>query len=273
MAALSADRFPGAEHQPLSYPGSRPDFPFVYYQGQVYEIRPEGNAYDDLRVQDSAGEVALDAFLKERGNAPMSQRRAVLAVGSNGCPGRLAEKYDDQPEVAVPVLVGTMQDTAVVYSNRLVFYAALPASYLYQPGAVSWLSVTMLTDEQLSRMDETENVGESYLRIAVPGELQVDGGPSIGNLTAYLDRSILTYHGQPVLVKTFARQAPDWPAMDQRELLTQALDLAGILRDEPLETRHRHLLENPRLRSQFIEYLETQMSELQVDVQGSLIPR
>ncbi|MEE9522436.1 MAG: hypothetical protein V3W05_06490 [candidate division NC10 bacterium] len=270
MNVLPADQFPGAEHQPLAYPGLRPNFSYVYYQGKVYEITPQGETNADLWLEDSTGRVTLDAFLVARGNPTMSERHAVLAVGSNGCPGRLAEKYGDQPEVALPVFVGTLADTAVVYSRRLVWYGALPATYLHQPGAVSWLSVTMLTDDQLKRMDETESVGEFYLRIPVSGHFRIDGGPKVDNLTAYLDREILSYQGKPIRLKMFAREGPDWPMMDEPEVLSLVLDQAGLLRGEAIEKRHSQLLQDEKLRTQVIELLDTRMAELIVDKRGQL---
>jgi len=273
MTILSADEFPGAEHQPLAYPGVRPGFSYVYYQGKVYEITPRGDTDADLWLDDSTGQITLDDFLKARGNATMAQRKAVLAVGSNGCPGRLAEKYAHQPEVAVPVFVGTLVNTVIVYSRQFASYGALPATYLYQPGATSWLSVTMLTKEQLDRMDETEAVGEFYLRIAVPGYFRVEDGPMIGDLKAYLDRKILTYRGKPVRLKMFAREGPDWPKMDESEVLSLLFDQARLLRGETIEKRHRQLLTDGALRAQLTKFLDTRMSALAVDKQGQLVER
>ena len=169
-------------------------------------------------------------------------------MGSNGCPGRLAEKYGDQPEIAIPVLVGTMADTAVVYSCRLAPYGVLPATYLYEPGAVSWLSVTMLSREQLARMDETEGLGEAYWRIGARGRFSVDGGARIGGLTAYLDRKILGWNGKPIRLKSFAREGPDWPTLDEPEVLSLVFDQAGLLLGESVDTRHRRLLADHELR-------------------------
>lgn len=271
MTVLSADQFPGAGHQPLDYPGNRPDFSYVYYQGRVYRITPRGDTYADLWVEDSTGQVMADSFLARRGNAAMGQRHAVVAVGSNGCPGRLAEKYARQPGAAIPVLVGTIPDTAVVYSRRLVGYGALPATYLHEPGAVSWLSVTMVSDEQLALMDGTEKVGRIYQRIRVPGQFHVDGGPRIDSLTAYLDRKVLTYNGKPIRLRLFAREGPDWPMMDEREVLSLVFDEAGLLQGETIETRHDRLLEDAALHRHFVNFLETRMSGLKVDATGRLV--
>ena len=142
MSVVSAVDYPGAEHEPLAYPGLRPRFPFVYYRDMAYQIsshRDMSSDFANLWVDDGSTEVPLDAFLAERQNATMDRRHPVLAVGSNGCPGRLAEKYAGHPDVAVPVLLGTLPNTAVVYSRRLMLYGALPATYLHHPGAVSRL--------------------------------------------------------------------------------------------------------------------------------------
>ncbi|MCH9051013.1 MAG: hypothetical protein IIA72_08015 [Proteobacteria bacterium] len=173
--------------------------------------------------------------------------------------------------IGVPVLVGTLADTAVVYSRQLVRYGALPATYLYQPGAVSWLSVTMLTGRQLARMDETEGLGRAYLRIKVPGYFHVDGGPSVGDLAAYLDRKILTYEGTPVRLKLFAREGPGWLIMDEREVLSLVFDQADLLLGEAIEGRHNRLLTDKLLWQQLVTFLEGQMSGLKVDEAGRLM--
>jgi len=232
---------------------------------------PRGDTYSHLYVEDSAGEVALDAFLSARDNAAMAERHAILAVGSNGCPGRLAEKYEHEPEVVVPVFVGTLAETAIVYTRQFVRYGALPATYLYERGAMSWLSVTMLTEEQLSRMDETEGVGHIYRRIRIPGYFRVDGGPSIGNLSTYLDRRILTYQGTPVRLRMFAREGPNWPVMDEREVLSVVFDEAGLLLGEAIERRHRRLLADKVLMNQLASFVKTRMSALTVDEAGRLM--
>jgi hypothetical protein len=270
MTVLSAARFPGAEKEPLGYPGSRPNFSYVYHQQKVYKLLPRGDTYADLWVDGPTGQTSLDDFLIAHGNAPLEERQAVLAVGSNGCPGRLAEKYGHQPDVALPVFVGTLADTAVVYSRQLAPYGALPATYLSQRGSVSWLSVNMLTKEQVAHMDGTEGIGWFYERIPVPGHFRVEGGPKIGNLSAYLDRKILAYQGKPVLLRIFARESPDWPTMDESEVLSLVFDQAGLLLGESVEMRHQQILKDESLRLQLTEFVDAHMSELTVDRRGGL---
>ena len=65
MTILTADQFPGAEHQRLTYPGLRPDLSYAYYLGKAYEIRLGshyniGDPYADLWVEDRDGQVKLE---------------------------------------------------------------------------------------------------------------------------------------------------------------------------------------------------------------------
>jgi hypothetical protein len=217
-----------------------------------------GEGTSELRV----GAVSLDEFLWERNSPPLEQRKVVLAVGSNGCPGRLEEKFKNQPDSAIPVLVGSIENTAVVYSRRIVSYGALPATYLRQPGALSRLSVTMLTDEQFESMNRTES---GYVLVQVGERFRIDGGPSIEHPIAYLDPDILTFHGTPVLVEMFSRERPSWPVMDERAVLAAAFDEAGLLGDLPIEVRHRALISDPALWGRLQEYLDQHMASLRVD--------
>lgn len=274
----SAD-FPGAEHQPLAYPGTRPDYSFIYYQDMVYEITAQKDTDVTFVPADAARQVKdmlwfsrIDAFLAERGNAPLSERHAVLAVGSNGCPGRLAEKYAGRPEVALPVFTGRMVNTVVVYSSRFAPYGALPATYMYHPGAVSKLSVVMLTDEQLELMDETEAVGEFYFRIPVPGFFRVNDGLLIGDLFAYMDSRILCYRDRPVRLKTFAGDDNlDWPVMSEPEVLSLAFDQAGLLKGRTVEERHRQWLADEKLRQRLDTGITNLMCSQSLNKQGQIV--
>jgi hypothetical protein len=120
-------------------------------------------------------------------------------------------------------------------------------------------------------MDKTEDLGHSYLRIEVPGQFRVEDGPRISGLTAYLDRNILTCQGKPVRLKMFARQGPDWPIMDEPEVLSLVFDQAGLLLGEPIETRHSRLVADKRLKQKLGRFLDMQMGVLSVDKEGHLV--
>ena len=270
MSILAASLFPGAEHRPLDYPGIRPEYSYVYYREEVYPL-VRGISDPDLWVEDHAGQVPLDQFLTSRGNAGMARRHPVLAVGSNGCPGRLAEKYADDPDVAVPVLVGTLANTAVVYTRHLTHYGALPATYLQEPRAVSRLSVTMLTVGQAATMDKTEAVGQLYTRVQVPDRFQVEGGPELAGLTAYLDRDLLNYQGEPVLLEAFAGHGPGWPVMDERGVLDLVFNAGGLAMEQSIENRHRTLA-SASTRRTLSKIIETHMGGLTATTDGRISP-
>ena len=217
-----------------------------------------------------SGLVPLNRFLSERHNASLSERHAVLAVGSNGCPGRLAEKFGNELGSAIPVLLGTIKTVSVVYSRQLVSYGALPATFIKQPGATSRLSITLLTEEQLVQMDISEQVGEMYERIPLSSDFFVERGPKFKGVTAYLDPKILSYQGRPVYVKMFAHGGSQGEVMDEREVLSLVFDQAKILLGKNIEQRHQELLNNNLIRQQLSKFLESKMAHLQVENDGSL---
>ena len=267
MAVLRARDFPGAIEDPLSYPGARPDFSFVYRDGVVHEVHAAGPRLEDLFVDTGPVEVSIDAFLAERRNPPLADRKPVLAIGSNGCPGRLAEKLgDDLPDAAVPVLRGTLDDTAVAYLRWLAAYGALPATYLHVPGALSRVSVTLLSPGPLlASLDSTE---ARYKRVEVDRPVLLDGGAVLEGCTAYLSPEVLVHEGTPVLVKMFSRGGLDWPSLDEREVLGLVLDEAGILPGEPIETRQARMRSSPELRAELEAHLEAQSGGVTVDAAG-----
>lgn len=270
ISVLPANHFPGAQQQPLDYPGLRPTYSFVYYQNNIYKILSKGKSLNDLHVTRPSGDVSLDEFLSECGDDSLAERHAVLAVGSNGCPGRLAEKYLDTPGTAVPVLLGSIGGVSVVYSRKLVSYGALPATFIRQSNVSSVLSVTLLSEKQLARMDETEQVGEMYERIPVESPFIVKKDLRIEEVTAYLDSTILSYQGKPIYLKAFAPGGVDGLVMDEREVLSFVCNQAGVLMGESIELRHQQLVRNESLRQILTRFLETQMADLRVDRTGKL---
>jgi hypothetical protein len=240
--------YPGAEHDPLAYPGRRPPWSYVYADREIARLRPRG---EELRLDDG---TALEEFLRERGAAPLAERTPVLAVGSNGCPGRLAEKFGDGH--VIPVLVGTVVGTAVVYGRRFAKYGALAATW--HPTPCSWATVSLnwLDPVQVELMDASELLGEVYERRPVPAPFRVDGGPSIGGVTAYEDPRVLYLDGEPVRLAEFPQGGTEWPILDEREVLAEVLDRVGVLPDEPIEIRHRALVAEPELRAEVEAFLE-----------------
>ena len=267
MAVLRARDFPGAYEDPLAYPGERPVFSYVYRDGLVHEVSPVGPRLEDLFVDTGPVEIPIADFLAERRNPPLEDRVPVLAIGSNGCPGRLAEKLeDDLPDASVPVLAGTLEDTAVVYLRWLAPYAALPATLLQVPGAVSHVSLTLLSrGPLLATLDGSE---PAYRRVEVDRPFRIEGGAVIEGCTAYVNPEVLVHEGKPILLKMFAESGLDWPVMDDAGVLRLVLDEAGILPGEPIEMRQARVRSDPALRARLSAHLERKSGGVAVDEEG-----
>jgi hypothetical protein len=217
-----AAAYPGAEADPLAYPGSRPERSFLFERGRVCDLGP----------------------------VPAGERHAVLAVGSNGCPGRLLEKFG--PDATIPVLRGTVADSAVVYAARLAGYGAIPATYLPVDGAVSQVWLTLLDGGQLEVMDESE---AGYDRAPVPAPFQIEGGGEVTGVTAYLDPAILAPGGEVIRLADFATKRGPGRALDQPEVLALMCDRAGLLPGLPIRERHRRFQADPELRARLVAQL------------------
>jgi hypothetical protein len=79
---------------------------------------------------------------------------AVLAYGSNCSTRALLRKFDG--ELRLPVVAGEMRGFEVVYSSHLSAYGSIPVTLHPAPGARLRTFVTLVTDEQLVRLAETE---------------------------------------------------------------------------------------------------------------------
>ena len=123
----------------------------------------------------------------------------VIAVGSNRAPEQLRRKFHDM-DVRIPVTRIGVQDADVVYAASLAGYGSVPATLAPSPGTRVTLWITWLDGPSLSRMDDTESLGEAYDR--VPVKLPVtDAGlaPVPESLHLYVARrGLLTVDGQPV---------------------------------------------------------------------------
>jgi hypothetical protein len=78
----------------------------------------------------------------------------VLAYGSNSSTRALLRKFSG--DLRLPVLRGRLTDYDVVYSSHLSAYGSVPVTIHQAPGASIETFVTLVTDEQLVRLAETE---------------------------------------------------------------------------------------------------------------------
>ena len=107
------------------------------------------------------------------GSAPLSERIAILAVGSNGYPRQLLDKFreDRVSDDGLVVVECVVPGAAVAYAASVSRHGYVPVT-LRSAGAalVSWLQ--FLTAEQLTAVSCTE--GASYRLVAID-EVEASG--------------------------------------------------------------------------------------------------
>jgi hypothetical protein len=83
-----------------------------------------------------------------------NDRHPVLAYGSNSSTRALLRKFAG--DLNLPVLKGELAGFDVVYSSHLSAYGSVPVTLHQAPGTRIQTFVTLVTDEQLVRLAETE---------------------------------------------------------------------------------------------------------------------
>jgi hypothetical protein len=87
------------------------------------------------------------------GDVP-GDRHPLLAYGSNSTTRALLRKFAG--DLHLPVLEGELDDFDVVYSSHLSAYGSIPVTLHQAAGARIRTFVTLVTDDQLVRLAETE---------------------------------------------------------------------------------------------------------------------
>lgn len=246
-----ASNFPGARTAPLSYPGKRPDFSYCFYEDGIAPITFDKN-------EPHLGPFALDEFLQSIGQATLQERFAVLAVGSNACPGRLQEKYggSSRPQ-AIPLLRGIITGIDSVYCADLADYGAIPSTCIASEGTTLESMVNLLSLDQLEAMNATE---DGYDLMALPMPF-VTSGCSLRNVYAYVHHRILLQDGQPVRLSDYAAQSARFCAYNQEEILKcTRVSVARTLRSD-FSDWHVQLRNDSALRNEFCLNLQEEWSQ------------
>lgn len=154
----------------------------------------------------TVGGTDLDAWLADRGAAPVVGRVPVLAFGSNRCPGKLSW-LREHLGLAGPVVVlrARVEGLAAVWAAGLrARDGARPATLAVVPGAVETHAVWMATPDQVAVLDRCEGRGERYdlARLRVGRVVTEDGARLEGVWTYWAGapvRAPLLVDGVPVL--------------------------------------------------------------------------
>jgi hypothetical protein len=185
---------------PLQYPFEVPSRSFRWIAG---------------RTEPLSSSVPVDELI--------TQRHAVLAIGSNASPAQLTRKFSDprfvdpaSPNGCIPVLTAVADEVDVVYGAHLAWYGALPATLLETPGACAHVFVTWLTSVQLERMNETEGLGHSYQLRRITGVRS--HGEEVDAAMSYVTvAGVSVLGGSPLGLASIHAPGSSWPRGTQRQ--------------------------------------------------------
>ncbi len=191
---------------PTTYPGKVPDGDYLLVAGTV-EHRPFSS---------------MGLRLDELGQRPLRGRSAVLAVGSNASPARLADKCG--VDAAVPVARVRVEGWAAVYSAHISAYGSIASTLWADLESMTSLAVAFFDSDQLRLVDDTE---PNYRRVDL-GKL-VDGWQ--GTVTGYRShRGALNFGGGVIRLSEVPADSP-LISMTQVEVLDEVARLSGLARD------------------------------------------
>ncbi len=190
--------------------------------------------------------MPLASFLDTTGNSALNDRYAVLVAGSNGCPGRLSEKFGAVPNTCIVVLAGRISGVDSVYTSTLTENGILPATVIRAPDTDLQTHVTLLSQQQLEIMNISEDLENMYSLVRLDTTFRNNSG--IGPTYAYFARDVLLVDEHPIRLSALSAIQPQFPAMTEREVLANLLDRLGFQLSATVEKRHNDLVSSPHLR-------------------------
>lgn len=185
---------------PLAYPGPLHRWPaLLLADGATDLYGPAPGRLGDWTVTDETGS-SLDQTLAAHSAAPMSERVAVAAVGSNGCQDVLRRKLfgarpglsptdgpsHDQVGHAVPMTPATVAGLGIAHAAFVSRPGFIPAAPAEMSGETASVVLTWLDRDQLARLDATE---PNYHRVRlVDGRSRTTCGRRVLGVDVYASR-------------------------------------------------------------------------------------
>lgn len=169
---IEASVYPSLREQACLYPDGRPAAerrPYLYRAGKVYGLQAHSEqapTLDAVAVELDRGNVPLGEALDGFEAAPLAARVPVLAVGSNGYPRQLLDKFSPAvPEDDSVVVLGcTLRDASIGYCASLsVLNGYVPVTLVHEPGATTHSWLQWLTPAQLRLIAKTEGTRYSLV--------------------------------------------------------------------------------------------------------------
>jgi hypothetical protein len=156
----------------------------------------------------------------------LSERKAVIAHGSNRAPEQLARKFvgHSSGQDPIPLTAIWLHDHDVVYSAHVARYGSVAAELVYCPGTSVQIFLTWLTGDQLHRMHDTELPGGNYSYGHIDCRWESLEGfdlPVDANSLAVYRSSFgaLNYRGKPLALKALPAKNRCYNSLGQEEVL------------------------------------------------------
>jgi len=207
------------------------------------------------------GPVAFSEIQNARVN--LSDRKAVIAHGSNRAPEQLARKFSGHPSghETIPVTAIWLENHDVVYSAHVARYGSVAAELIHCPGTDVQVFITWLTDAQLKRMHETELPGGSYSYGHInSGWRSADGlNLPVGPLGLAVYRSsigALNYEGQPVALSALPAKNRSLLCWSQEQALSYVHKTFG--QDDDIDAAILHSIQSENYRNTIVNGLRKQ---------------
>ena len=217
-----------------SYPHDPPAHSFLYAGGAAWEIvEPGADGLDGATVRADGQVMPAAQALAAHGiaAAPMAERTAVIAHGSNASPARLERKFADLAgDTVFPVIRADLDDHDVVYSSHFSRTGSIPATLAASPATRVTVAITYLTAGQLARMHETElgrpgQAGNYHYARLYGIRLEPRGLAALDAAHVYLSRhGMLGVDSAPVALAALAALGRRYPAATPAELLPGVCD-------------------------------------------------
>ena len=213
---------PAPRKNGLFYPGKRPSHSYVMTKDSVTNIHPV-LPINTTMIPTNQGTLSLKEFLNLY-DQDIDNRYCVLGYGSNACPAQLYDKFKD---TILLVLRGTITNYDIVYANAITKYGSIPATIIDSPGTIVEVWATILDEEQLCIMDDSEGRDVSYYLGKLNGKISIDG---IGETTAYSyvhAQGAFNYKNKPIRISDIPVQNPIYDGLNQIEILELFSSLIG----------------------------------------------
>ncbi|NIR47718.1 hypothetical protein GWO43_04600 [candidate division KSB1 bacterium] len=230
----SVDTYIAPREKPLDYPGRRPKRSFLLAKGAVYPLilkkRNTSDVSRDLNIQvmlNSNGKIAdLNNYLENLGVPNVRKRYAIIGYGSNPVPGQLISKLGR--ETVVPVLLGKLRNAEIVYNLISNMGYAFAEVIINQIGIKAPIGVTLLDDNQLQTMMDTEqnyNLAHSPSEVELESGYIIEGGIKSPSYIFAGKRKIWVpeNYGHPIPVRELESEGRLHKGLSQEEVLALAI--------------------------------------------------